>query len=122
MAHVSGPTSSMPGSSHDPNGTMCDNHADRQAVSRIQGETDSFGAEFEDLCAECLAKLRAEKTAGLHDDIGSCDWCKDKGLKLFPTRDFEEGLAGPVYRVCQPCKSRHNAALAQEWDDSSDWD
>lgn len=30
------------------------------AVARVQGETDSFGCEMHDLCAECLASFRAE--------------------------------------------------------------
>jgi len=32
---------------------MCDDHQDRPATHRIQGETDSFGCEYIDWCDEC---------------------------------------------------------------------
>ncbi len=41
MAEVTGPISSLPGAYHSlPKGTMCDEHPDRPAVARVQGETD----------------------------------------------------------------------------------
>jgi hypothetical protein len=47
MGEVTGPISTLPGHSHQvPDGTVCDDHPDRPAVARIQGETDSFGAEL----------------------------------------------------------------------------
>ena len=47
MADVTGPISSLPGSGHSvPDGAMCDEHPDRPAVARVQGETDSFGCEM----------------------------------------------------------------------------
>jgi hypothetical protein len=35
--------------------------------------------------------------------IGPCDWCRCQACDLEPRRDFEEGHAGPVYRVCGKC-------------------
>ena len=50
MAEVTGPISTLPGARHAlPAGTMCDEHPDRPAVARVQGETDSFGCELNDL-------------------------------------------------------------------------
>jgi hypothetical protein len=44
MSDVTGPISSLPGSTHAaPTAGMCDDHPDRPAVARVQGETDSFG-------------------------------------------------------------------------------
>ena len=59
MSDVTGPISTLPGCERavDP-GTMCDEHPDRPAVARVQGETDSFGSEQHDLCAECVAAIR----------------------------------------------------------------
>ena len=51
MADVTGRISTLPGSGHKvPDGTMCDNHPDRLATHRVQGETDSFGSEMNDMC------------------------------------------------------------------------
>ena len=59
MADIS--TSRVPtrtGSLHKvPKGAMCDDHTDRPATRRVQGETDSFGCEYIDMCDECHDKL-----------------------------------------------------------------
>lgn len=71
MGDVTGPISSLPGSSHTPpNGAMCDEHPDRPAVLRVQGETDSMGSEMYDLCEECATERRSRPR---EDDIGDCD-------------------------------------------------
>lgn len=116
MADVIGPTSRMPGSLHDlPNGTMCDMHSDRPAVARIQGETDSMGAELNDMCQECLDEhnnyLKTRNTSGV------CEWCKNHADKLRERRDYDEGMAGRLYMVCTPCIDRQNRAAAEELDD-----
>jgi hypothetical protein len=36
---------------------MCDDHPDRPAVVRIQGEAEAFGAKMLDVCQECLDDL-----------------------------------------------------------------
>jgi hypothetical protein len=50
---------------------MCDQHPDRLAVVRLQGETDSFGAELNDMCTECRDAyreyLRTADTSGVWD-------------------------------------------------------
>lgn len=114
MADVTGPISTLPGATHDvPDGMMCDDHPDRPAVARVQGETDSFGSEMFDMCKECLDKFREEMKADEPD--GFCDWCKTD-TKLRPTRDYEEGMCGPVYYVCSPCYSKQQAAIREDAD------
>jgi hypothetical protein len=117
MAEVTGPISSMPGAHHDvPDGMMCDLHRDRPAVARIQGETDSMGAELNDMCQECLDAYRVEISKPY---IGRCDWCKREGLKLRSKRDWEEGTHGPVYLVCDDCSTNYNRRVAEEF--QNDW-
>lgn len=118
MAEVTGPISSLPGARHSvPKGTMCDEHPDRPAVARMQGETDSFGSEMHDLCQECLDEWRAAEPP-----TGRCDWCKTDA-KLTTTRDFEEGMSGPVYYVCTPCYRRQQDAIREDLDQyDDDWD
>jgi len=125
MSDVTGPIATLPGSRHPvPSGMKCDDHPERDAVARIQGETDSFGSEMHDLCAECVADL---KQAAADDRGGRCDWCKRDALDLRPLRDLDEGMYGPVYYVCGDCsRSYHEelAAQAAEYDDQfdHDWD
>lgn len=114
MAEVSrGPVSSMPYSRHElPEGTMCDDHPKRKAVARVQGETDSFGCEFNDLCRECLKELRDYQQSA-EARTGACDWCHKPATDLRDRRDYDEGMAGPLYRVCGPCVQRQE----KDWDD-----
>jgi hypothetical protein len=118
MAHVSAWVSTLPGSMHKlPEGTTCDRHPERLAVVRIQGETDSFGAEFIDCCAECRDEIANYK------DVGRCDYCKGENLELIPHRDYDEGSYGPVYRICRACKKHSNdeyRELDSEYDDYFD--
>jgi hypothetical protein len=119
MADVTGPISTLPGARYElPDGTVCDEHPDRAAVARIQGDTDSFGSELFDMCAECLAKYREEMKSEEPD--GFCDWCRTDA-KLRPTRDYEEGMIGRVYYVCSPCYSKQQAAIRAELDQYDDW-
>ena len=112
MAEVTGPISSMPGARHDfPDGTMCDEHPERPAVARVQGETDSFGCEMYDMCAECLREHREEMAK---PNVGKCQWCDADNVELRDARDYEEGMSGPVYSVCGPCKTRYDKRLAAE--------
>ncbi len=94
----------------------------------IQGETDSFGYEELALCGKCHQKTR-------EPEVGSCDWCKNSVAsfdklpegsylvngevqhKLYHVRDYEEGMNGPVYRVCSPCRAKQQAQLEQEFSD-----
>lgn len=105
MADVTGPISSLPGAAHAmPEGAMCDLHPDRPAVARIQGETDSFGSELLDCCDECVRSVRESVNLG-----GTCDWCRAEADRLRDTRDPDEGLCGPVYRVCEACRQTIDA-------------
>lgn len=113
---VTGPISSLPGGHHAlPEGTKCDEHPDRPAVARVQGETDSMGSELNDLCAECLeAEKKADPTTG------TCDWCKTSNVTLHPRRDIDEGTSGRVYEVCKPCITADNRCLQEELDANED--
>ena len=113
MADVIGPTSRMPGSAHVlPPGATCDRHPDRPAVARIQGETDSMGAELNDLCQQCLDEHREfERTA---DRSGVCEWCGNPSPKLSNRRHYDEGMNGRIYLVCRPCLDRQEEAARLE--------
>ncbi len=114
MADVSGPTSSMPGSIHElPLNSRCDEHSNCKAVVRIQGETDSFGAEYYDMCQVCLDKYRKE-VAKTRDRLGTCEWCKTNNVKTRPYRDFEEGMSGRLYDVCAACVRKEYLRLLEE--------
>lgn len=113
MAEVSnGPVRTLAGHrARLPEGTPCDDHPDRLAVARVQGETDSFGCEYNDLCQECVDEV---KFWAENEKFGTCDWCKTEAEDLRDRRDFEEGLAGRVYKVCGACVRRENARLEEE--------
>lgn len=114
MSEVTGPIRSLPGALHElPEGATCDQHPDRPAVARVQGETDSMGSELNDLCQECYdedrAYARSEEAC-----TGRCDWCKQDATDLRDTRDYDEGMSGPVYRVCGACRKRVNDEAERE--------
>jgi hypothetical protein len=117
MAEVTGPISSLPGHrEYPPKGTMCDDHPDREAVVRLQGETDSFGCEMHDLCREC-----ADEAKNVEPHIGKCDWCDAPDQRLGPRRDMDEGLSGRVYYVCSACVAADNKAINDELNEYADY-
>jgi len=122
MADVTGPIHTLPGAGHAvPDGMMCDDHPDRPATHRVQGETDSMGCEMYDMCDECFTEFKAH---GVYTPE-ECDWCKEKSTDIRPTRDHEEGMCGPVYYVCGACRRRRDERLAEEdryYDDFDDFD
>lgn len=123
MADVTGPIRTLRGATYDvPEGQKCDNHPRRKAVVRVQGETDSFGCEMNDLCQECWDKDRAwEKSAEAAEwRKGKCEWCGNKVDDLRDARDYEEGLYGRVYRVCGPCVKRRDDEARAELDSCRD--
>ncbi|TRB00432.1 MULTISPECIES: hypothetical protein [Rhizobium/Agrobacterium group] len=125
MAEVTGPISSLPGRSHAvPEGMTCDQHPDRPAVARIQGETDSFGCEMIDMCQECSDDYRAymKSDEAKEDRKGNCEWCGQFADDLREARDYEEGMSGRVYRVCGACIRRVNEEAAAELDYLDDLD
>ena len=112
MADVTGPISTLPGSTHKPpTGMNCDS-CGKPAVIRIQGETDSFGSEMHDLCFQC--GIEAEKRSVLS---GQCDWCKTEFDKLFPARNYDEGMCGPVYYVCLSCRKKQQDEALKEYNE-----
>lgn len=119
MSDYTGPISRLPGAVHVlPAGSMCDDHPDRPAVARIQGETDSFGSELIDCCEECSQQMRDEMRKAHH---GQCDWCKQEATDLRDRRDDEEGMYGRVYSVCGSCRKREDDRLQREMDSYGDW-
>lgn len=120
MADVSGPVRTLPGATCSvvqlpTNPIMCDEHEDVVAVKRVQGETDSFGAEYSHMCQQCYDKYTEEVSA---PKPGCCDWCKTMADDINPTRDPDEGSCGPVYYVCMGCKLK---SLARRDDDDEDY-
>lgn len=120
MADVRGP-GGLPGqSSCPPQGIQCDDCSEPATV-RVQGETDSFGSEQHDLCDACAKKMREECS----DSSGRCDWCKQDATERVWTRDYEEGLGGPVYHICRPCFQRQQDRINEDiddWADDGSWD
>lgn len=112
MGDVTGPTSSLPGSRHKlPVGAMCDQHPNKPAVARIQGETDSFGSELNDLCQTCLDEMAAQVEQAR---TGMCEWCNKSAVDLTNRRDVDEGMSGRVYRVCGACRRAELESLEEE--------
>lgn len=129
MADVTGPISTLAGTTRDvPEGMMCDNHPDQPAVVRVQGETDSFGCEMEDICQQCVDERKAYRCseAGQAEELewrtGACEWCKNHVTDLRDARDYEEGMSGRVYRVCGACIKRVNDEAQAELDASGYYD
>ena len=124
MADVTGPISTLPGAvATAPTNQMCDTHPDRPAYRRVQGETDSFGSEMHDMCLVCYEDHRKHVEAHQAEAAtGTCDWCKSHATDLRNRRDHEEGMSGPVYRVCGACVRSYNEAVLEELDDYDDWD
>lgn len=124
-----GPVSSMPGSVHRvPSGQTCDRHSDRLAIFRIQGETDSFGCEYVDMCDECRDEYLAAKE---QPNPGQCGICGNHVEDRKPMRDYDEGMSGPVYDACAHCRAEANARAQAELEEmqaeyplleGNDWD
>ena len=111
MAHVSGPVRTLPGTvTKSPADTECDS-CTTLALSRIQGETDSFGAEYSDACQNHYDKyLDAIKDL---DTTGTCDWCKNHNVPVKDHRDFEEGSCGRIYQVCDTCIAKEKVRIEE---------
>jgi hypothetical protein len=121
MADVTGPIHTLPGAAYGvPDGTVCDDHPDRPATHRVQGETDSFGSEMNDLCAECYAELRAEMNAP--QEAYPCDYCKVPSTDRRAIRDPDEGMYGPVYYACAPCRLEQRKRIQEEASEFEDYD
>lgn len=107
----------LPGHRHEvPEGAMCDQHPDRPAVVNVQGETDSFGYETHLMCEECLEEDRAYARSE-EARTGRCDWCAKDAIDLAWARDYDEGMHGPTYRVCNACRDRVEAKARREMDE-----
>jgi hypothetical protein len=115
MADTTGPISTLPGSIHSvPKGVMCDTegHEKTPATRRVQGETDSFGSEMNDMCEECYRVFCL--TRETEDTSGRCDWCGGHSTERKSTRDYDEGMSGPVYMVCKGCRQKQYDEACKE--------
>ena len=109
-----GPRVSLPGSLHKvPLGGTCSVHTDIAAVIRVQGETDSLGTEYRDLCHSCYAGFKLTAT-GLPPEPEACEWCLAFVTNLQSTRDYDEGNSGPIYRVCKECRHKQAQETAND--------
>ena len=118
MGCSNGPVRTLPGHKHKlPAGYYCvhEDHQGRDAVAKIQGETDSFGCEFIYMCQECYDDFQS---SGDSMAIGVCDWCGIDSINRAPTRDIDEGSSGPVYYVCRACVIMQNNEMQKELDAS----
>lgn len=122
MAGITGPIRTLPGFRHPvPNGMKCDDHPDRDAIARIQGETDSFGSEMMDLCQECLNEFNKDAA----DSINESNWCDHCNAMVseqtLPVRDPDEGSTGPVYNLCSSHRKSlmhyHNRRIHEDVDE-----
>lgn len=119
MAVVTGPIATMPGARFSvPEGTPCDD-CGKPATVRVQGETDSFGAEMEDLCAECAKRFRPGQS---YLREGDCEWCNKPAIDRLPRRDYDEGMCGCVYLVCLACRERHRREVEADLEDCRNYD
>jgi hypothetical protein len=85
------------------------------ATHSLQGETDSFGAEYRYYCTAHIENERQRLSKASR--VGTCDWCKGHATDLRPHRDFEEGSNGPVYEVCGDCVRKQIAEVQDELED-----
>lgn len=60
-----------------------------------------------DCCQECVDEIRGYERSP-EARAGKCDWCKKDATDLRDKRDYEEGMRGPVYRVCGACSKRRD--------------
>lgn len=116
MTDTTGPLNTLPGAQHAlPAGARCDDHPEIEAVARVQGETDSMGAELHDLCQVCVDRLKTRNRWR-----GICEWCLHLATDLRFRRDYEEGMSGPVYEVCGSCVSEENQRAHEYLDGACD--
>ena len=111
MASTGGPISSLPGKLLKlPENQICDEHPDRFAVYRVQGETDSFGYEAIDMCQECYDEYRQSLVDEQNNTENNkyCELGKHWTSNVRTVRDPDEGSCGPVYNGCPECIKKLN--------------
>lgn len=85
-----------------------------KAVVKLQGETDSFGAEYTYMCAAHLTEYKIDVLIAKRKPC-HCDWCKKPTTDTTPFRDtMDEGSHGPVYEVCKACRIKYNESVDRE--------
>lgn len=99
---ISGPTKFLPGTRHETEeGAICDD-CGAPATITIQGDTDSFGAEYMEFCEDCHERWE-EESKEKTDTSGHCEWCDQMSNSRTLARDPTEGEYGPLYYICIGC-------------------
>lgn len=80
-----------------------------KAAARLQGETDSMGAEYSWWCDDHIQAVRDSLKASREVEH-ICDGCGAKA-KVYPSRCWEEGSNGPVYDWCSSCRDKNRQSL-----------
>lgn len=109
------------GTARDYGGCGCEGAAgcERPVYGRLCTEADSWGVEWLHLCkihylaAQCYDRLGPEP-------LGDCDWCHAIDVVVAPMRDYEEGMYGPVYDVCDCCRKAKNKQAQEDYDATFD--
>lgn len=99
-----------------PENARCDEHSNRPAVSNRVGECDSWGYEEHLRCWHCEHSFKRYKKRHENGVDGYCDWCKSESSTIKPIRDLDEGSFGPVYTVCEPCRTAFYKRQHEEYD------
>lgn len=85
---------------------------------RVQGETDSFGAEYHDLCHACH-KASREAELAFKAEYDRCDTCGEQAITS-PYRCADEGMCGPVYNDCDKCAKERRKREFEEYKRNAD--
>ena len=87
---------------------ICDRCCESSATIGLCTESDSFGDEITPVCDDCL------KASQKDTNHGKCGCGVAAELK--PTRDPEEGAHGPVYWLCENCRTRKERVWQREYE------
>lgn len=82
---------------------------------RLQGETDSMGAEYHFYCDQHLKEVQKVMREA-PEVLESCDGCGAMAV-LRPSRCWEEGNNGPVYHWCPACRESNRKSLEDSFTD-----
>ena len=82
---------------------------------RMQGETDSMGAEYSWWCDDHIQAVR-DRIKASREEEHICDGCGTVAV-LRPSRCWEEGNNGPVYHWCPTCRENNRKSLEDSFSD-----
>lgn len=82
---------------------MCERHTKKKAVKLLIGACDGMGSEYTPVCQKCINYWEKYFKNIPEENKMSCEKCDSKD-DVVPTRDPEEGMAGPLYYWCASCR------------------